>query len=119
MHCCGSEVPWQPNICRPRSALTAPQPWVCSALACEISSGVIDGVHEVGGGSSGTATSSSGRPRAYHSATMSNSAWVNLGWLPLGMPTRWRNLRYSACHSDGENAAWNRFENQPRSAAAE
>ena len=69
----------------PLPRLTARQPWVAIVATWVATSLVMLVVHWVGGGSAGMTTSIIGSPRANHSATMSNSAWVYSVAAPRGI----------------------------------
>src|SRR5690349_8213995 len=75
-HCFGSVAVPQPYIAIMLPRFTARQPCVDIAVTCAATSEEIPGVQVDGAGSAGNVSSSSGRPRANHSATMSNCSCV-------------------------------------------
>jgi hypothetical protein len=87
-------APAQPNINRPSSWLSARQPAVCIAVTWVATAGWMSCVQPSGGGTSLTTESSSGRPRANHSATTSKSSCVSSGCGPRGICTR---VIHAAC----------------------
>src|SRR6185369_16896961 len=101
--------------------LTAAHPDVAIVFVWTVTSDVIVWVQLGGPVSGAMELVRFGRPRANHSATMSNSACASRGWLPFGIDARFLNLPYSSAHvslvllpSPAGNACLNVSWNQPR-----